>query len=80
MAGAIDCPKYYFPLENGTCARQASFFGNEALLSQGVGYSIVLGFGAFFAVFTSFLVPTSYKKELFSIRHSVFLILFVVSL
>lgn len=27
------------------------------MLNQGVGYSVVLGFGAFFAVFTSFLVP-----------------------
>ena len=26
------------------------------MLSQGVGYSVILGFGAFFAVFTSFLV------------------------
>lgn len=35
---------------------QSSFFGGQALLRQSVGYSIILGFGAFFAVFTSFLV------------------------
>ncbi|CAL5441017.1 unnamed protein product [Camellia sinensis] len=39
-----------------SCVRQSSFFGGKADLNQGVGYSIILGFGAFFAVFTSFLV------------------------
>lgn len=36
--------------------RQASFFEGKPVLNQGVGYSIILGFGAFFALFTSFLV------------------------
>uniref|UniRef100_A0A6V7QY35 Urea-proton symporter DUR3 n=1 Tax=Ananas comosus var. bracteatus TaxID=296719 RepID=A0A6V7QY35_ANACO len=40
----------------GQCVRQGSFFGGKPVLNQGVGYSVVLGFGAFFAVFTSFLV------------------------
>lgn len=43
-------------MQDGQCVRQTSYFGGHALLSQGVGYSVVLGFGAFFAVFTSFLV------------------------
>ncbi|KAH7430306.1 hypothetical protein KP509_09G092700 [Ceratopteris richardii] len=49
------CAAYFSEL-NGECVRQKSFFENTALLSQGVGYAIVLGFGAFFAVFTSLLV------------------------
>lgn len=36
--------------------RQSSFFEGKTVLNQGVGYSVILGFGAFFAVFTSFLV------------------------
>lgn len=36
--------------------RQSSFFQGKAVLNQGVGYSVILGFGAFFALFTSFLV------------------------
>nr|ATG71179.1 ATDUR3 [Cupressus duclouxiana] len=47
--------KYYVGL-NGECTRQSSFFQGHAVLNQGVGYSVILGFGAFFAVFTSFLV------------------------
>uniref|UniRef100_A0A803MCX0 Urea-proton symporter DUR3 n=1 Tax=Chenopodium quinoa TaxID=63459 RepID=A0A803MCX0_CHEQI len=47
--------KYYLNSE-GSCVRQTSFFGGKPVLNQGVGYSVILGFGAFFAVFTSFLV------------------------
>ncbi|KAF9617393.1 hypothetical protein IFM89_036314 [Coptis chinensis] len=42
--------------DGGQCIRQSSFFQGKAILNQGVGYSVILGFGAFFAVFTSFLV------------------------
>ncbi|CAM8937658.1 unnamed protein product [Rhodiola kirilowii] len=48
--------QYYHSDGAGGCVRQASFFDGKAVLNQGVGYSVVLGFGAFFAVFTSFLV------------------------
>ncbi|KAB2632099.1 urea-proton symporter DUR3-like [Pyrus ussuriensis x Pyrus communis] len=49
--------KYYHVAgDGGGCVRQSSFFGGKPVLHQGVGYSIILGFGAFFAVFTSFLV------------------------
>ncbi|CAI9095059.1 OLC1v1030916C1 [Oldenlandia corymbosa var. corymbosa] len=49
--------KYYHPSTDGsTCVRDNSFFGGKPVLNQGVGYSVILGFGAFFAVFTSFLV------------------------
>ncbi|XP_052210132.1 urea-proton symporter DUR3-like isoform X1 [Diospyros lotus] len=48
--------KYYSTEAGGSCVRQGSFFGGKAVLNQGVGYSVILGFGAFFAVFTSFLV------------------------
>merc|ERR1719262_1437520 len=33
-----------------------SFFGNETPLPLGAGYAIVLGFGAFFSIFTTMLV------------------------
>ena len=46
---------YHYEISDG-CMRQSSFFHGKAVLNQAVGYSIILGFGAFFAVFTSFLV------------------------
>jgi len=42
------------------CSRDGSFFGGKPVLAQAVGYAVVLGFGAFFAVFTSFLVLLFY--------------------
>ncbi|CAL9756578.1 unnamed protein product [Musa acuminata subsp. burmannicoides] len=48
--------KYYSLSSDGQCVRQSSFFGGKPVLNQGVGYGVILGFGAFFAVFTSFLV------------------------
>lgn len=62
MVSVSRCPpfgfsgKYYHVSEDGSCVRQSSFFQGQAVLNQGVGYSVILGFGAFFAVFTSFLV------------------------
>ncbi|KAK2373638.1 urea-proton symporter DUR3 [Trifolium repens] len=63
MNGINHCPpfefssKYYHVSENGGgCVRQTSFFEGKHVLNQGVGYSVILGFGAFFALFTSFLV------------------------
>ncbi|MED6147288.1 urea active transporter [Stylosanthes scabra] len=63
MASATKCPPfefsakyYYFQNRVGGCVRQTSFFGGKPVLNQGVSYSVILGFGAFFAVFTSFLV------------------------
>ncbi|KAL0302527.1 UNVERIFIED_CONTAM: Urea-proton symporter DUR3 [Sesamum angustifolium] len=58
---ATSCPPFkfsakYYHEDGGGCFRQASFFEGKAVLNQGVGYSVILGFGAFFAVFTSFLV------------------------
>ncbi|KAL3613783.1 urea active transporter [Castilleja foliolosa] len=47
---------YYHQEDGGGCVRQSSFFEGKAVLNQSVGYSVILGFGAFFAVFTSFLV------------------------
>ncbi|KAI4327949.1 hypothetical protein L6164_020353 [Bauhinia variegata] len=63
MASLEHCPpfefsaKYYHhPINGGNCERQQSFFEGKPVLNQGVGYSVILGFGTFFAVFTSFLV------------------------
>ncbi|GAB2253040.1 hypothetical protein Droror1_Dr00005887 [Drosera rotundifolia] len=55
------CPPFsfaakYYHESGGSCVRQTSFFQGKAALNQGVGYSVILGFGAFFAFFTSFLV------------------------
>jgi hypothetical protein len=41
---------------DGVCTRDTSFFGGKALLNESVGYAVVLGFGALFAVVTSLLV------------------------
>lgn len=73
MASVSQCPpfgfsrKYYHVSEHGSCVRQSSFFQGHAVLNQGVGYSVILGFGAFFAVFTSFLVRTlnTFQLKLF---------------
>ncbi|AES95541.1 putative sodium/solute symporter [Medicago truncatula] len=61
MASSSQCPPFefsskYYHENGGGCVRQASFFEGKPVLNQGVGYSIILGFGAFFALFTSFLV------------------------
>ncbi|KAL8141732.1 hypothetical protein V2J09_014764 [Rumex salicifolius] len=58
---ATGCPdlgfgKEYYVSQGGECVRQSSYFNGEPVLNQGVGYAVILGFGAFFAVFTSFLV------------------------
>lgn len=57
MASSPTCPPFGFSEKYYSgCERQSSFFQGKAVLNQGVGYSVILGFGAFFAVFTSFLV------------------------
>ncbi|XP_057467127.1 urea-proton symporter DUR3 [Actinidia eriantha] len=60
-ASPATCPPFefsskYYAASGDGCVRQSSFFGGQPVLNQGVGYSVILGFGAFFAVFTSFLV------------------------
>ncbi|KAJ4729089.1 urea-proton symporter DUR3-like [Melia azedarach] len=61
MVSVSECPPFgfsgkYYHEDGGGCVRQSSFFQGKPVLNQGVGYSVILGFGAFFAVFTSFLV------------------------
>ncbi|KAL6642361.1 hypothetical protein ACP70R_020542 [Stipagrostis hirtigluma subsp. patula] len=46
----------YYTVVDGVCSRASSFFGGKPALGQAVGYAVVLGFGAFFTLFTSFLV------------------------
>ena len=53
--------KYYNGGGSG-CERRSSFFGDTTVLDQGVGYAVILGFGAFFAVFTSVLVSLRFPK------------------
>jgi uncharacterized membrane protein (DUF4010 family) len=40
-------------------AGQESFFGGKPPLSEGVGYLVVLGFGALFSVITTMLVAAN---------------------
>ncbi|VAH17632.1 unnamed protein product [Triticum turgidum subsp. durum] len=61
--GRVVCPPpelsfggQYYSVVDGVCSRDESFFGGKPVLTQAVGYAVVLGFGAFFALFTSFLV------------------------
>ncbi|XP_056850555.1 urea-proton symporter DUR3 isoform X2 [Raphanus sativus] len=54
------CPPFdfsakYYNSGGSVCERRSSFFGDTTVLDQGVGYAVILGFGAFFAVFTSVL-------------------------
>ncbi|GMQ06942.1 hypothetical protein CsSME_00051344 [Camellia sinensis var. sinensis] len=61
MASSLpNCPPFEFATKyysgmGDSCVTQSSFFGGKVVLNQGVWYSVILGFGAFFAVFTSFL-------------------------
>ncbi|KMZ67363.1 High affinity Urea Transporter DUR3 [Zostera marina] len=55
------CPPYDFPAKyysviDGVCTRADSFFQGKPVLNQGVGYAVIIGFGLFFAFFTTFLV------------------------
>ncbi|MCD7452841.1 urea active transporter [Datura stramonium] len=68
MASSLtNCPPFqfsskYYSISGHNCVRQSSFFGGKPVLNQGVGYSVILGFGAFFAVFTSFLRATGWTN------------------
>ncbi|KAL2544356.1 Urea-proton symporter DUR3 [Forsythia ovata] len=76
MASSLNnCPPFEFSAKyydssagSGSCVRQSSFFGGKPVLNQGVGYSVILGFGGFFAVFTSFLVRL--EKRYVGSRHT----------
>ncbi|KAK2662017.1 hypothetical protein Ddye_000591 [Dipteronia dyeriana] len=64
MGSQSQCPPFGFSGKyydddiggSGLCVRRRSFFQGKPVLNQAVGYSVILGFGAFFALFTSFLV------------------------
>lgn len=66
----------YYSVVDGVCSRDESFFGGKPVLTQAVGYAVVLGFGAFFALFTSFLVQCSNKISIFF--RSIFLVSVVI--
>ena len=44
----------------GRC-RATSFFNGQPPLSEGAGYAVVVGFGAFFSIFTTILVFLDYR-------------------
>jgi hypothetical protein len=62
----------YYSVVNGVCTRDESFFGGKPVLAQAVGYAVVIGFGAFFALFTSFLVRTPKSQSLCCHYHNQF--------
>ena len=69
---AKKCPPFdfatnYYQNARDDCVRQTSFFDGKPVLNQAVGYSVILGFGAFFAIFTSFLVFHSNQSTFYSI-------------
>lgn len=41
--------------------RATSFFNGQPPLSEGAGYAVVVGFGAFFSIFTTILVFLDYR-------------------
>ena len=45
---------------HGQC-RATSFFNGQPPLSEGAGYAVVVGFGAFFSIFTTILVFLDYR-------------------
>ena len=50
----------YYHNADGQCMLNESFFGGKPPLDISWGYAVVLGFGAFFAVFTSWLVSSRF--------------------
>ncbi|KAG2282995.1 hypothetical protein Bca4012_051673 [Brassica carinata] len=73
MARPARCPPFDFSAKyyhggGSECERQKNFFDDSTRLDQSVGYAVILGFGAFFAVFTSFLVWL--EKRYVGARHT----------
>ncbi|CAF1919309.1 unnamed protein product [Brassica oleracea var. botrytis] len=73
MARPARCPPFDFSAKyyhggGSECERQENFFDDSTRLDQSVGYAVILGFGAFFAVFTSFLVWL--EKRYVGARHT----------
>ncbi|CAF2142222.1 urea-proton symporter DUR3-like [Brassica napus] len=73
MARPAQCPPFDFSAKyyhggGSECERQKNFFDDSTRLDQSVGYAVILGFGAFFAVFTSFLVWL--EKRYVGARHT----------
>ncbi|KAI3980425.1 hypothetical protein MKX01_038597 [Papaver californicum] len=72
-SSSLQCPPFgfsgkYYHISGVDCIRQSSFFEGKTVLNQGVGYAVILGFGAFFAFFTSFLVWL--EKRYVGARHT----------
>ncbi|XP_013620911.1 PREDICTED: urea-proton symporter DUR3 [Brassica oleracea var. oleracea] len=73
MARPARCPPFDFSAKyyhggGSECERQENFFDDSTRLDQSVGYAVIHGFGAFFAVFTSFLVWL--EKRYVGARHT----------
>ena len=58
VSGPRRAPAKYCTYDSAasTCSRDASFFGGKAVLPEGAGYGIVIGFGLFFSVATGIIM------------------------
>mmetsp|Transcript_24041 Transcript_24041/g.54586 ORF Transcript_24041/g.54586 Transcript_24041/m.54586 type:complete len:721 (-) Transcript_24041:145-2307(-) len=63
MGVTFVCPESWNPVYEGEYIGKDSYFGGESPLSKAVGYIVVIGFGAFFSLFTTLVV---YIEKLFS--------------
>jgi len=61
MGVSFECPPSW--KENPDYIGKDSYFGGESPLSTAIGYIVVIGFGAFFSLFTTAVV---YIEKLFS--------------
>ena len=51
----MSCEQYE-TLVGSSCVRDTSFFGGKAVLPEGAGYGIVIGFGLFFSLATAIIM------------------------
>ena len=67
MGVTFKCP-ISWGFNDGAYIGKDSYFGGAPPLSQAVGYIVVIGFGLFFSLFTTFVV---YIEKLFSDNASI---------
>lgn len=58
---AYDSPTPEYYTDAATCTRQDSFFGGKAVLPEGAGYGIVIGFGVFFSLATGIIMKLNQR-------------------
>ena len=58
---AYDSPTPEYYSDAATCTRVNSFFGGTAVLPEGAGYGIVIGFGVFFSLATGIIMKLNQR-------------------